>query len=50
MKKILANPFLGFFAGWLALLDHCLVATANASFSGATVVVLVSRCACARGT
>jgi hypothetical protein len=41
MRRLLVNTFLSLFTGWLALLDHCLVAVAEMPISGEIVVLLL---------
>jgi hypothetical protein len=41
MKKTLANLFLVLVAGWLALLDYCLISTAKSALVGQIIVILV---------
>ena len=41
MKRLLVNALLCLFAGWLALLDHCLIAAAQMPISGEIVALLL---------
>jgi len=41
VKRLLGNALLSLFAGWLALLDHCLIAVAEMPISGEIVVLLI---------
>ena len=41
MTRLLVNTFLSLFAGWFALLDRCLIASANMPISGEIVVLIV---------
>ena len=41
MSRPLVNALLGVLAGWLALLDHCLIASAGMPVTGGIVVLLL---------
>jgi hypothetical protein len=41
MTRLLVNVLLGLFAGWVALLDHCLIVVAGMPVSGEIAVLLV---------
>lgn len=41
MRRLLVNTFLSVVAGWLALLDHCLIVAAEMPISGGIVFLLL---------
>jgi len=41
MRRLLVNTLFSLFAGWLALLDHCLIAVAAIPISGEIVILCV---------